>query len=407
MGLVSEYRALDRGVFVLTAARVVVTAGFSMVMPFLAIYLAVERHVAAVTVGAIWTIAGACGALAQWLAGELADRVGRRPLMLASMVLRILNLAAMGWATAVEAPVVVLGALTVANSVLRSFFEPVAHALVADLSPPEKRVAAYSLQRVGINLGWGLGPAIAALLGGHGYAALFFWSVPVTILATIGVAAIPVPPRAAAARAFTLRELLAFRDDAAFTRYLAATFLFFLLQVQLFQTLSIFAAAWLHLSRSQIGLLYTVNGLLVGLLQLPASSYVVRRLGLRAALIVGSLGYAASYALVGLAHGFGGLVACVVAITLAEVVIAPAQQATVPAMAPEGRVGAYSGLYGLSQVVGQTIGPVVGTAVLDVAPARATWPLLALFGVAAAVGFARAVAPRGAFAMPLAERGKA
>jgi hypothetical protein len=38
-------RALDRRVWVLAVARLVVTAGYSMVMPFLAMHLAVERHV--------------------------------------------------------------------------------------------------------------------------------------------------------------------------------------------------------------------------------------------------------------------------------------------------------------------------------------------------------------------------
>ena len=157
-------RALDRRVWVLAVARLVVTAGYSMVMPFLAMHLAVERQVPWVTVGLIWFVAGGCGAVAQWLAGELADRLGRRPLMLAAMVARALNLAAMGVAVAADhtgpGSVLAIAALTVMNAVLRGFFDPVAAAMVADLAPPELRVAAYSLQRVGINLGWAAGPAV-------------------------------------------------------------------------------------------------------------------------------------------------------------------------------------------------------------------------------------------------------
>ena len=56
-------RALDRRVWVLAVARLVVTAGYSMVMPFLAMHLAVERQVPWVTVGLIWFVAGGCGAV--------------------------------------------------------------------------------------------------------------------------------------------------------------------------------------------------------------------------------------------------------------------------------------------------------------------------------------------------------
>ena len=68
----------------------------------------------------------------------------------------------------------------------------------------------------------------------------------------------------------------------------------------MFQTLSIYAAKVLHLSRAEVGTLYTLNGILVVLLQLPAVRAIVR-LGTRRALMVGAVGYAASYAAVGLA----------------------------------------------------------------------------------------------------------
>ena len=44
MPLLAEFRALDRRVWVLAAARLVVTAGFAMVMPFLAMHLAIDHY---------------------------------------------------------------------------------------------------------------------------------------------------------------------------------------------------------------------------------------------------------------------------------------------------------------------------------------------------------------------------
>jgi MFS family permease len=153
---IDDCRALDRRVAFLAVARMIVTAGYSMVMPFLAMYLAVDRvpRVPVVVVGLIWFAAGALGAVSQWIAGEIGDRIGRRPLMLAAIWLRAVNLVATGYAISTHAPIPLIALLIVANSVLRGFFDPVAGALVADLTPAPLRLAAYSLQRVGVNIGW-------------------------------------------------------------------------------------------------------------------------------------------------------------------------------------------------------------------------------------------------------------
>jgi MFS family permease len=58
-------------------------------------------------------------------------------------------------------------------------------------------------------------------------------------------------------------------------------------------------------------------------------------------------------------------------------------------MAPTQRIGAYAGLFGLAQAAGQSLGPLVGTSLLDVLPDRLTWPLLGLFGLAAAMLYGR------------------
>jgi len=378
--VIAEFRALDRRNWYLAAARMVVSAGFAMVLPFMAIHLTEERHQAAIVVGIIATLAGACGAAMQWVAGALSDHIGRRSVMLASMVIRSVNLALLGYVTAVRGPIWVLGALIVANGVLRAFFDPVANALVADLTPPEQRVAGYSLQRVGINIGWAVGTASHALAAYH---TLFYWAAAITLLATLAVTAIAEPPRSTTARPPAWRDMVAVLDDRRLVRFLVATVAFFILQVQLYQTLSIYAARVLHLDRAQVGTLYSLNGVMVVLLQVPTVAFI-RRWGTERALVLGSIAYACSYAAVGLAGGYFSLLLCVACVTLAEMLSAPAQQTAVTSMASPGRMGIYAGLFGLCQVTGQSAGPLVGTALLDVLPSRVAWFALALFGVAAA-----------------------
>jgi len=388
-GLLSEFRVLDRRVFILAVARLVVNLGFAAVLPYLGVTLHQERGVPATVVGMIWTAAGLSGAAMQWVAGEIADRVGRRPVMLGAMLLRTANLAMLGYEIIHRGPIFVIAALCVLNGVLRAFFDPVASAMVADLAVGEHRIAAFSLQRIGVNIGWAFGTMALGLTRTFHiqFGQLFYASAGVTLLAAVAASTI-TETRASASivlRApLRLGDLVAYRHDRPFMMFLLATFFFFLLQAQLYATLSLYAADHLHLRLTQISHLYSLNGWMVVLLQLPAF-YYIRRSTTRRVIVVGSLAYATSYALCGLATNELNLLVCVASITLAEIATAPAQQTAATSMAPVGRIGAYAGLFGLAQATGQSLGPIVGTSLLDALPDRLTWPLLALCGGMAAL----------------------
>ena len=395
--LFSEFRVLDRRVFILAAARLVVTLGFAAVLPYLGVTLHRERGVSATVVGMIWTAAGLSGAAMQWVAGEVADRVGRRPVLLGAMLLRTANLAVLGYEILHRGPIPAIAALCVLNGVLCAFFDPVASAMVADLASGEHRIAAFSLQRIGVNIGWVLGTSTVGLtpLLHLNFGHLFYASAVVTLLAALAASAITeTAPTAPVSLRPPLRltDLAAYRHDRPFMRFLLATFFFFLLQAQLYATMSLYAADHLRLNLVQISHLYSLNGFMVVVLQLPAF-YYIRHVGTHRVLIVGSLAYAASYALCGIAGTSLHLLACVAFITIAEIITAPAQQTAATSMAPVGRVGTYAGLFGLAQAAGQSLGPLVGTSLLDALPDRLTWPLLALCGLMAALLYRPLPAP--------------
>ena len=396
--LLSDFRALDRRIFILAAARLVVTLGFAAVLPYLGVTLHQERGVPATVVGIIWTTAGLAGAAMQWVAGEVADRIGRRPVLLAAMLLRTANLAALGYEILHRGPILSIAALCVLNGILRAFFDPVASAMVADLAAGEHRIAAFSLQRIGVNIGWVFGTtALGFTRAFHmTFGQLFYASAVVTLLAALAASAITETQTTGAtvhARPpFRLSDIAAFRSDRSFMRFLLATFFFFLLQAQLYATLSLYAADHLRLTLVEVAHFYTENGGIVLLLSLPAF-YYIRRVGTHRVLVIGSLAYAASYALCGLATRELHLLICVGFITVAETISAPAQQTVAVSMAPVNRIGAYAGMFGLAQAAGQSIGPLVGTSLLDALPDRFTWPLLAIFGVAAAILYQRARPP--------------
>ncbi len=380
---------LDRRIWLLTAARFVVTAGFAAVMPFLAIHLAVERHIPILSIGFLWTMVGFVSASMQWVAGQITDRLGRRRVLLAAMVLRSVNLAALGWAIGGHASLPVIGFLCIINGAMRAFYDPAAAAVVASLSARDDRVTAFSLHRVGSSLGWAAGPLAVTFAPEASYGAIFYVAAPITLLAAVAVAMIrEIGPVDAHRHKARLHDIVRYVRDGRFARFLAATLPFFVLQTQMYHILPIYAAKHLGLDRTQVGSLFVANGILVVVLQLPAVQ-IIQRIGTAGALVIGSFGYVLAYCGVGLASGYFSLLSCVLLATLCEIIAVPAHQARLTGLAPIDEVTGYAGLGGLVQGIAQTSGPIVGSALIELLPPAMGWAILALFGIAAAFGFRR------------------
>ena len=334
--------------------------------------------------------------------------------MLVGMASRSLNLLALGWAIAVQANFWVITIFALINAVSRAFYDPVASAVMAAICTPQERVAAFSLQRVGSSVGWAVGPMVATLAGDLPYATLFFVGGPLTFLAAVAAWFIPETRPAGASSAANvhpikplgdsalvghaqdgkksqsnqplaarLKALAAFPADKKFARFLWGTVAFYLLQTQMYHILAIYAAKHLALTRGQVATLFMINGVLVVLFQLPAVRYI-RKIGNRGALVLGSIGYMLGYGICGLAWGYLTLLPAAMIITLAEIIAMPAQQTAVTAMAPPDQVGRYAGCYGLVQGGAQTLGPMLGSALLAWCPAPIAWLLLASLGLVAA-----------------------
>ncbi len=379
---------LDRRIWMLAATRFVVTAGFAAVMPFLALHLVVERNFPILRIGLLWTVVGLISASMQWVAGQITDRLGRRRVLLWAMVIRSLNLALLGWAIGARASFATIGALCVLNGAMRAFYDPAASALVAALCSRDKRVAAFSLHRVGSSLGWAAGPLAITFAPETAYATIFYVAAPITFIAAGAVAMLPDSGSMLSPSRLRWSQIAAFRRDRKFMRFLLATLPFFVLQTQMYHMLPIFAAKYLGLDRTQVGSLFVVNGILVVLVQLPAVT-LIRRMGTAGALVLGSLGYVVAYFGVGLATGYLSLLFCVVLATLCEIAAVPAHQARVTALAPIDNVAGYVGLGGLVQGIAQTSGPIVGSCLIELTSPSVGWMVLALLGVAAAAGFRR------------------
>ena len=404
-----SWEALDRRVWQMAFVRAVNTMGLSLVMSFLGIYIVETRGYPAWLYGVIALVANAGQSMTSAWAGNLSDRIGRRPLITTSLFVRSAVIALLGTQVALDAPLWSLAFTMVVASALRGGFEPVSYALVADVCRDDQRIAAFGLQRIGTNVGWAVGPTLGGVLTLIvPYGVVFYFAAAGMIVAafvTLGVVD-PKPIVAMPAARGELRSAL--RDglrDPLMSMILWGTLLCALLETQMFSTFAIYMTDELHFAKADVGFLYSINGLGVLLLQVPALA-VIRRFGVARTLPWSSLLDTLAFVMIGVASTFAGAAFAFAALTCAEVIFDPAHQAAVAESADPARRGRAFGLVSFVQMVGIAGAPLIGGLLLDAIGTHhlALWGAIALFGVGQTVCFVVYVRRRGATQITSARR---
>jgi multidrug resistance protein len=182
--LAADLRRASRIIWLLAASLGALMTGYAITMPLFARRL--DEFGSGVSALSLMSTAYAlAGIVASPLMGTLADRVGRRPLVLASLV--FLALANVGYllATSPQALVVVRAL----EGALSAGLSPAVLGIVADIAPADKRARWLGLVTGGAAVGWVLGPVAGGVLyDAWGFAVPFMLSAGICMLAFVAVA---------------------------------------------------------------------------------------------------------------------------------------------------------------------------------------------------------------------------
>ena len=340
-------------------------------------------------VGLILLAAGLCSAVSQALGGALSDRFGRRPILLTAASVSIFLYSGLAVLIGISAPVWAITVAYIAGRSVLTITRPVISAMVADFTSKERLTEAYGILRIGANIGWAAGPAIG------GYLATFLpygWLFGVPVL-TCGIVSLIVfffvrESSRGTNRRVGLRSILPPAGDHAFLAFVAVSLLLFIVMGQMASTLSIFAVDKVGFSTAQYGLILTLNGLIVIFFQYPMT-LALRRIAKFRALILGSLLYLFGYLSFGWITQFGWALGAMAIVTAGEIIHSPVSLSVIGEFCPQDQRGRYMGLFGLSETIGMSMGPLVGGLLLDAFPSdmRLVWAPIASIALIAAVGY--------------------
>lgn len=395
---------LPREVWILCAANLVNRAG-TMVLPFLVLYLARNLGVPPGRAALALTLYGAGSLITAPLSGRLSDRVGALRVMKLSLFLSGAILFAFPLAQSFG-PVLVM---TFLWAILSEAARPAGLAVMADLATPEKRKPAFALFRLAVNLGMSVGPAVGGFLALVSFHALFFVDGATSILAGVVLALAPwrasqgIPAQPAGPE-WTEPEELAreieaeggaplppsslARDLSVFIHprllyFLAAMIPAQLVIFQLLSTLPLFLVRHLGLPESVYGLVFTINTLMIVLIEVPLNT-AMAHWPHRWALALGALLYAVGYGSLAFATRAASVAATVVVWTFGEMILLPGSAAYAAEIAPAEKRGQYMGLYTMSFSVAFLLGPWIGAQILERFGAQALWSAALLSGCVSA-----------------------
>lgn len=383
------YREYPRAFWIYNIIVFIDRLGGFMLYPFFALYLTQKFDIGMSTVGILFAIFSVTGMVGSALGGAIADRMGRKTVIIFSLVLSSLSALGMGLAPSIGIFIAVVAVV----GTLSSIGHPAHEAVVADLLPQNKRAEGYGIIRVVFNVAVIIAPPIAGLLIAHSYLTLFLVDAVISLIsAGIVLFALPEtrPQTQAHAKPETMRQTFAgygkvFRDTP-FLAFIGVTVMMTLVYMNMNSTLGVYLRDQHGLPEISYAWLISINAIIVVLFQF----WVTRRLEKYRPMLMmaaGSMLYAIGFAMYGFVPTFALFIVAMIIITIGEMVVSPFQQSVVASFAPEHMRGRYMAVSGLSWSISFTVGPYFAGLLLDSANPSLLWAFCGIIGIMATLGF--------------------
>lgn len=292
--------------------------GFGLVIPLLPYYA--ERFTASpVQMTLLFAIYSLMSMVAAPLWGRLSDRVGRRPVLMASMAAASLAYVGLALASALW---MVLAARAFAGACAGNI--AAAQAYIADVTPPEQRARGMGMIGAAFGLGFIIGPVLGGLIAGNDLATADlrtpgFIAAALSFVACLGVVAV-LPESLSTTRAPPAQSRIAAAREAlakpVLVRLLTVFFLVILAFSGMETTFAWWAIAQFGWGPLAIGFVFFYVGLLSALMQGGLIGPLSARLGEERLMLAGLSLIALGLLALPLVRGVPLLVVAVTALAL-------------------------------------------------------------------------------------------
>ncbi len=379
---INSFRGFRREIWILTLITFINRAG-TMVLPFLSKYLKEDLGFSYGEVGWIMVCFGLGSMLGSYLGGKLTDSIGFYKVMVFSLFISGLLFFGLQFVTSFYGLCLAMfGIMTIAD-----MFRPAMFVSLGAYAKPENRTRALTLVRLAVNLGFAAGPALGGLIimniGYHG----LFWVDGLSCITAISIFWLLVKEKKKLKEhpdVFYKEPVKSVYKDRPFWIFLFVIFITGMIFFQLFTTLPLYHQEAYGLTELQTGLLMTLNGFLVFLLEMPIVNYFDRKQVNKVKIVLfGSLSMALGFYVLLPNVWAGLLVINILFLTFGEIFAFPFSNSFALSRAPRGQEGRYMAFYTMSFSLAHIMSSKTGMSVIDHFGYQANWIVMGTLGIVA------------------------
>ncbi len=389
-----SFKGLSPESWMLSIVMLINRAG-SMVLPFLGVYMIDHLGFDIKHSGLVLSCFGVGSVIGSFIGGYITDKIGEYWVQVFSLLVSVPLFCLY---PLFDTPIA-LGILVLCQSVVSELFRPANSVAIAKYATAESLTRAYSLNRMAVNLGFSIGPALGGFLAAFSYNLLFFFNAAAALIAAIAYILFFY-------RRQRLRRLTHARKqrqpvyeahlpkakgspytDLKFWVFCIFSAIFSICFFQLMSTIPLFYKNEIGLQQGSIGLLMALNGIVVVIFEMLLVHIAERKFSLAFTMLLGSILCAFSYFLMAIYPVLSMLAFSMAFLSLGEILILPFMS-TITAMRsqPHNR-GAYMGMNGISVALAFIISPILGTKIAADFSFSALWWGTSILLIIASLGF--------------------
>lgn len=361
------YAEYPKTFWTLTMVTFIDHLGRFLLFPFFALYITKKFGVGMTEVGILFALFSISAFIGSFIGGALTDRIGRRSMIIFSLLTSAFSTLAMGFVESLQA----FYMIAIISGIFTDTGGPAYNAIVGDLLPEEKRATGFGILRVAFNVSAAIGPAVGGLLASRSYLALFITDAIIsTITAIIVYLTIPEtkpelkPGVEQESISQSFKGYLRVFRDGAFVLFMLASTLAWMTYMNMNTTLGVYLRDAQGITETGYGALISMNAIMVVFFQF----WITRRLERYPAMLMmaaGTLLFSFGFVMYGVFNNYTWFMVAMAIITVGEMITVPIANAEVINFAPEDMRGRYGAVYGLAWMLPFMIGPYLAGLLMD------------------------------------------
>jgi MFS family permease len=387
--LQNTYNQFPRTFWVVVGTQFIDVIGNTLLFPFFALYITQKFDVGMTQAGIILGMNSLAGIIGSTIGGALADRYGRRGIILFGLVVSALSGLTLGFVNQFY----LFYGLSVFVGLMGSAAHPAHQAMVADLLPPEKRSEGFGILRVVANFAWIIGPSIGGFLASFNYLYLFLSDAVISIITATLVFRLlpetkPQPKEKTEGESImqTMRGYGQAIADRPFLAFIFASILMILVYQQMYSSLSVFLRDVHQVNPRFYGLIMSSSAVTVVIFQFSVSRFI-KRYPPFLMMATATFFYMIGFTMYGFVATIPLFIVAMVIITIGEMVGMPTSNSLAAAFAPEDKRARYMAIFGLTWAVPSMIGPWAAGLVMDNYNPNYIWYISGVLCVVAIMAF--------------------